>query len=248
MTALRGQTACVTGGSRGIGRAIAAALTAAGAHVTILGRSQNSLKAAVAEGVAAASMAVDVADLSTLAQAVARIAPSILVNNAGGATTGSFLKSDVAALRHMFALNVESAAEATRAALPAMLRARTGRIINVASTAGLKGYAYVSAYGAAKHALVGLTRALAIEFAASGVTVNALCPGYTDTDLVRAGIAAVVANTQRTEAEARAHFTTSNPMGRLMTPEEVAAAALWLAGPAAGGITGQCIAIAGGEI
>jgi len=138
--------------------------------------------------------------------------------------------------------------EAIRAALPHMVEARSGRIVNIASTAGLKGYGYVSAYVAAKHALVGLTKALAIEYARSGVTVNAICPGYTDTDLVAAGVEQIVARTQRSAADARAHFEASNPMGRLMRPEEVAQAAVWLAQPLSGGVTGQCIVVAGGEV
>ena len=172
----------------------------------------------------------------------------ILVNNAGGAWTGSFPKTDRARFQRMFELNVLSAVEASRAALPAMIAKGSGRIINIASTAGLKGYAYVSAYVAAKHALVGLTRALAVEVAKTGVTVNAICPGYTDTDLVASGVETVVARTGRSAEEARAHFESTNPMGRLMRPDEVAETAAWLAHPLAGGVTGQCIVVAGGEM
>jgi NAD(P)-dependent dehydrogenase (short-subunit alcohol dehydrogenase family) len=240
--------ACVTGGSRGIGRAIAASLTASGMEVTILGRSQATLDQAVADGLAARAHAVDVTDSDVLRTIVAEGSFDVLVNNAGGAETAPFLKSDAAALRRMFALNVESAAEATRAALPHMIGRGFGRVINIASTAGLKGYAYVSAYSVAKHALVGLTRSLAIEFVKTGVTVNALCPGYTDTDLVAESVKSIMAKTKRSAEDARAHFEQSSPMGRLIAPEEVAAAALWLAGPAAGGVTGQCIVIAGGEL
>jgi 3-hydroxybutyrate dehydrogenase len=240
--------ACVTGGSRGIGRAIAASLTASGMEVTILGRSQASLDQALADGIAARAHAVDVTDGDALRAIMAEGAFDVLVNNAGGAETGAFVKSDTAALRRMFALNVESAAEATRAALPHMIGRGFGRVINIASTAALKGYAYVSAYSVAKHALVGLTRSLAIEFVKTGVTVNALCPGYTDTDLVAESVKSIMAKTKRSAEDARAHFEQSSPMGRLIAPEEVAAAALWLAGPAAGGVTGQCIVIAGGEL
>ena len=240
--------ACVTGGSRGIGRAIAAALAADGHPVPILGRSRESLDAALVAGHAHAAEAVDVTDGDRLAATVAAGTFDILVNNAGAANTGPFAKSDRDSFRRQFELNVLSAVEASRAALPAMLERGSGRIINVASTAGLKGYAYVSAYVAAKHALVGLTRALAVELARTGVTVNAICPGYTDTDLVAASVETIVQRTNKSASEARAHFEASNPMGRLMRPDEVAQAAVWLAHPLSGGVTGQCVVIAGGEV
>lgn len=245
MTGLR---ACVTGGSRGIGRAVAAALTQAGHTVTVLGRTQRTLDAVVAAGDAAEGLALDVADLDRLGAAVAQGRFDVLVNNAGGAETAAFLKTDRAAFRRLFELNAMSAVEACRAALPFMIEKKFGRIVNVASTAGLKGYPYVSAYGAAKHAVVGLTKALAMEFAKTGVTVNAICPGYTDTDLVAESIDKIVAGTQRTSEDARAHFEASNPMGRLMRSDEVAQAVAWLAHPLSGGVTGQCIVVAGGEL
>lgn len=240
--------ACVTGGSRGIGRAIAAALTAAGYDVTVLGRTQAALDAVVSQGQAHSAEAIDILDPARLAGFVAEGRFDILVNNAGGAETAPFLKTDLETFRRMFALNVEGALEASRAALPYMIQQKFGRIINVASTAGLKGYGYVSAYVAAKHAVVGLTKALAIEFVKTGVTVNAICPGYTDTDLVASSVAKIVAKTQRSAEEVRAHFEDANPMGRLIKPEEVANAALWLSGPMSGAVTGQCIILAGGEL
>ncbi|CAH1671563.1 SDR family NAD(P)-dependent oxidoreductase [Chelatococcus asaccharovorans] len=242
-----GRRALVTGGSRGIGRAIAAAMTAAGHDVTILGRNRASLDEALAQGVAARGEVVDVTDVDRLAT-LAGAGYDILVNNAGGAGTAPFLKSDRALFSRMMALNVESAAEAMRAALPGMIERGFGRVINVASTAGVKGYAYVSAYVAAKHAVVGLTRAVALEMAKTGVTINAVCPGYTDTDLVADSVKSIVAKTQRSAEEAKAHFTASNPLGRLIKPEEVASAAVWLASDGAAAMTGQCIVIAGGEV
>jgi NAD(P)-dependent dehydrogenase (short-subunit alcohol dehydrogenase family) len=244
-----GRRALVTGGGRGIGRAIAVALTAVGHEVTIWGRDRSRLDAAIADGSAAKARAVDVTDADQIARAVAEDGPyAILVNSAGGAITGPFLRTDRDAMRAMLALNVESVAEVARACLPGMLDAGFGRIVTVASTAGLKAYPYVSAYVASKHAVVGLTRALALELARSGVTVNAICPGYTDTDLVTEGVRTIMEKTGRSEAEARAHFEASNPMGRLVRPEEVADAAIWLAGDGASAVTGQCIVVAGGEL
>lgn len=239
---------CVTGGSRGIGRAIAHVLTAAGHEVTILGRSRASLDAAIAAGVAAQGTTVDAGDLDRLGAVVAAGDFDILVNNVGGAETGAFAKADRAMFQRMLDVNLMTTVEASRAALPHMVAQKFGRIINIASTAGLKGYPYVSAYVVAKHAVVGLTRALAVELARTGVTANAICPGYTDTDLVATSVETIVARSKRSAAEARAHFESSNPMGRLMTPEEVAQTAVWLAHPQSGGVTGQCIAVAGGEI
>lgn len=244
-----GRRALVTGGSRGIGRAIAAALTGAGYEVVILARDNPAIERAVADGAASAGRAVDVTDAGALAAAIAETGPfDLLVNNAGGAHTAPFAKTDLDTFRRLYALNVESAVAASQACLPAMLVAKRGRIVNIASTAGLKGFGYVSAYVAAKHALVGLTRAIALELAKTGVTVNAVCPGYTDTDLVAEGVRTIVAKTGRSEDDARAHFTASNPMGRLIAPEEVADAVLWLAGDGASAVTGQAIVVAGGEL
>lgn len=242
------QKALVTGASRGIGRATALALTRAGHEVTIVARRREALDQALAEGVAAHGEVLDVADGEALRGLAAAGGFGILVNNAGGASTAPFLRTDLAAFRQMFALNVESTIVASQACLPGMIAGGFGRIINIASTAGLKGYGYVSAYVAAKHAVVGLTRALALEVVQKGVTVNAICPGYTDTDLVAASVAGITAKTSKTSAEARAHFEQSNPLGRLISPDEVADAALWLSGAGAAAVTGQCIAIAGGEL
>lgn len=250
---LSGRHALVTGGGRGIGAAVAAALTRAGASVSIIGRNEEALQRTVALGFAARYATADVTDRAALAEAHGTLAAaggliSILVNNAGGAETASFLKTGADVFARMLALNLTSAVEATRLALPAMQASGFGRVINIASTAGLKGYPYCTAYGAAKHALVGFTRALATETAQTGVTVNALCPGYTDTDLVRGSLAKVSARTGKDEATVLAAYVAGNPQGRLVRPEEVAAAAVWLCDAASAAVTGQAIAIAGGEL
>jgi NAD(P)-dependent dehydrogenase (short-subunit alcohol dehydrogenase family) len=242
------QRVLVTGGSRGIGRAIALALTAKGYEVTIMGRSEKALAGAIAEGVARKSRAVDVTDEAALRQAVAETGPyHVLINNAGAAESAPLAATDLALIRRMMAVNVESAFTASRAALPGMKKLGSGRIINVASIAGLKGYAYVSAYCAAKHAVIGMTKALAAELVKSNITVNALCPGYTDTDLIANAADAIAQKTGRGTAEAIDHFAKTNPSGRLITPEEVANAALWLVSEGASAVTGQAITIAGGD-
>jgi NAD(P)-dependent dehydrogenase (short-subunit alcohol dehydrogenase family) len=253
MAALKGQHALVTGGSRGIGLATAAALKNAGAHVTILGRDEASLREAIAAGKADGHVVADVTDEAGLARAITRAEAlngpvDVLVANAGTAESAPFLKSDAALFRRMLDLNLMGVVHAIQAVLPGMLERRHGRIIAIASTAGLKGYAYVSAYTAAKHAVVGLVRALAVETAKAGVSVNAICPGYTETDLVRHSIDRIADKTGRSHEAAMAEILKDKPLGRLVKPEEVAAACVFLAGEGAGAITGTTITIAGGEI
>jgi NAD(P)-dependent dehydrogenase (short-subunit alcohol dehydrogenase family) len=239
--ALAGLDALVTGGGSGIGAACAAALTSAGAHVTVMGRREAPLRAMVERGLAAAILPGDV----TVPPALPRIA--ILVNAAGAAESAPFLRSDAALFERMLRVNLMGAVAVTQAVLPAMLESRFGRVVHIASTAALKGYPYVSAYVAAKHALLGLVRALAQEVATNGVTVNAVCPGFTDTDIVTESVARIVAKTGRSEAEARAELARHNPQRRLITPDEVAQAVLMLCSPDAGAINGQAIAVDGGE-
>jgi len=244
----------VTGASRGIGSAVAAALAAEGAAVTITGRQAESLEArAAALGAGVSFVVMDVAEEASVQRGFEEIrarAPriDILVNNAGAAASAPFTKTDPALWRRMLDVNLTGCYLCTREVLPGMLERRYGRIVNIASTAGLTGYPYVSAYVAAKHGVIGLTRALAREAAAAGITVNALCPGYTDTDLVREAIANISAKTGKSEAEARAALTESNPQRRLVQPDEVAQAALWLCSDGAAAVNGQAIAIAGGEV
>ncbi|MGB7233681.1 MAG: SDR family oxidoreductase, partial [Candidatus Acidiferrum sp.] len=172
----------------------------------------------------------------------------ILVNNAGQAVSAPFLKTDVELLRRMLEVNLHGTFYFTQSALPAMLDAGWGRIVNVASTAGLVGYAYVSAYCTAKHAVVGLTRALAIEVATKGVTVNAVCPGYSDTDMVREGVEKIVSKTGKARDTVIAELISRNPQKRLILPDEAANAVAWLCLPGSEAINGQSIAVAGGEV
>lgn len=253
---LAGKHALVTGGARGIGAAIARQLLEHGACVSLVGRDATAL-AATAAGLQAhgdvAGFTVDVArgDSVTRAfdQARARFgAIAILVNNAGQAASAPFLKTDEAIWQQMLDVNLTGTFLCTREALPDMLAAKWGRVVNVASTAGLTGYGYVAAYCAAKHGVIGLTRSLALEVATKGITVNAVCPGYTETDMVKEAVANIVAKTGRSEAQAHAELAAGNPQQRLVQPEEVANAVLWLCLPAAGAMNGQSLAVAGGEV
>ncbi len=241
--------AIVTGGGRGIGRAVAVALSNAGHEVTVLGRTEAPLADAVAHGAAKAFYAVDVSDAEALSGALEDVGPAdVLVSCAGIADSAPFLKSELSLFRKLMAVNFESVVVGTRAVLPGMIERGFGRIISVASLAGLKGYPYVSAYVASKHAVVGFSRSLALEVAKSGVTVNAVCPGYVDTDLVTNSAARIAARTGRDTTEIKAEFYRGNPQARLIRPEEVADAVLWLAGDLASSVNGQAIAISGGEV
>jgi NAD(P)-dependent dehydrogenase (short-subunit alcohol dehydrogenase family) len=250
---LAGRHAVVTGGGRGIGAAVASALADAGAKVTLMGRSEAPLREHAAALPAAQAIRCDVTDEAGIAAAFAAATQSfgpvaILVNNAGAAASAPLIRTSLELLRGMLEVNLIGTFLCSRAALPDMLEAGFGRIVNIASVAGLKGAAYVSAYSAAKHGVIGLTRALALETATKGITVNAVCPSYTDTDMARAAMANIVEKTGRTAEQAKAELVAKNPQGRLIRPDEVAATVLWLCGPGTDAITGQAIALAGGEV
>jgi 3-hydroxybutyrate dehydrogenase len=242
----------VTGGGRGIGRATAAQLARAGATVTVIGRQRAALDETVAVGEAHFADIADVADAAAISAAIAKAALrqpiDILIANAGIAESAPFARSDPALFQRMMDVNFMGVVHAIQAVLPSMKTRPRGRIIAIASTAGLKGYAYVSAYSAAKHAVVGLVRSLALEFAHTPITVNAVCPGFTDTDLAAASVDNIMKKTGRSREQAVAELAKHNPQGRLVTPEEVADTVLWLCGEGASAITGQAIAVAGGEI
>lgn len=252
-TALEGRHAVVTGGGRGIGAAIAAALAREGARLTLMGRDEARLNEMVETLPIGRAVRCDVSDEASVAAAFAEAGRAfgpagILVNNAGAAESAPLVRTSLELFRRLLDVNLVGTFLCSRAALPDMLEAGFGRIVNVASIAGLKGAAYVSAYCAAKHGVVGLTRALALETATKGITVNAVCPSYTDTEMTRRAIANIVEKTGRSAAEAEAELLRKSPQGRLIRPEEVAATVLWLCAPGAEAITGQAIAIAGREM
>jgi NAD(P)-dependent dehydrogenase (short-subunit alcohol dehydrogenase family) len=253
---LAGRHVLVTGASRGIGAHIAATLAADGAQVSLIGRDSARL-ATVAAELGGADHAVpieaDVTDTKSVREAFAtarrQFGPvHILVNNAGQAAAATFANTDEALWHGIIAVNLTGTYLCTRQAVPDMLQSGFGRIVNIASIAGLRGAAYISAYATSKHAVIGLTRSLALEYATRNITVNAVCPGYTDTDIVRRAVDNIVKKTGRSASEALATLTATNPQGRLIAPAEVSNSVLWLCRPGTESVTGQSIVIAGGEV
>ena len=253
-TLLLGKHALVTGGSRGIGYAVAQALLAHGARVTITGRDQAVLEAAAKSlGGGVYTVPMDVAQPQSVKEGFALAkrqcgAVDILINNAGQVSSQPFAKTDEEIWQRTLDVNLSGVFRCTQIVLPGMLAGGWGRVVNIASTAGLVGYAYVAAYCASKHGVIGLTRALAKELSAKPISVNAVCPGYTETDMVRQAVATIQRKTGRTQEEARAAVTASNPQGRLIQPEEVANCVMWLCLPGSESVTGQAISVSGGEV
>jgi NAD(P)-dependent dehydrogenase (short-subunit alcohol dehydrogenase family) len=252
----------VTGAGRGIGAAVAHAFAREGAALSLSGRNMQTLEAQAAElrkaspGVKLHLSAMDLSDPESvmaahLSNQTALGPVTVLVNNAGQALSQPFVKTDLQLWQQMLSVNLTGTYLCIQAALPDLLaegaKGQAARIVNIASTAGLKGYAYVSAYAAAKHGVIGLTRSLALELARKGVTVNAVCPGFTETDIVRDSIANIVAKTGQTEAQAREALVAHNPQRKMIQPAEVAQAVMWLCSDAAASVNGQSIAVDGGE-
>jgi len=256
---LENRLALITGGGRGIGRAIALAFAREGANVVVAARTREEIEQVAADvferfGREAMATECDVADFESVARAFTRARekfgrePEILVNNAGIVETAPFIKTDEKMWQRHLAVNLTGTYYCTRSALPAMVRGKWGRIISIASIAGKTGAQYVSAYSASKHGVLGLTRSLALEVAALGITVNAICPGYVDTEMTARGVENIVVRTGISAEDAVKALESMSPQNRMVTTEEVAALAVLLASEEGRGINGQAINVDGGTV
>lgn len=252
MNKLTGHRAVITGGGTGIGLACARSLAVQGAQVVIMGRDLVRLQAAAQSIPGAEAIQLDVTDRASVKAGFAKAAAGglidILVNNAGIVSAGAFHRTSMEEWQNIQAVNVEGLVRCTQAVLGAMAKAPYGRIVNIASIAGLRGGAYIAPYVASKHAVIGLTKSLSLEYAATAITVNAVCPGYVETAIVENSIANIMAKTGRSREDALAELTKTNPQGRLIQREEVAEAVSWLCSPLSKSVSGQAITISGGAI
>jgi 3-hydroxybutyrate dehydrogenase len=243
----------ITGGGTGIGLACAREFSALGMNLTLVGRDVARVAREAVAFESAHGLACDVADEASVQAAFAKArerfgAIDILINNAGITPSSPLHKMTLAMWNQTLAINLTGAFLCSRAALDDMYASKWGRIVNVASIAGLQGGAYISAYCASKHGMIGMTRALAKEAAARGVTVNAVCPGYVETDIVARAAENIASKTKLSEDEARASLYAKNPQGRLIRPEEVASAITWLCSDGAAATNGAALTISGGEV
>ncbi len=254
---LQGRVTVVTGGGRGIGRAIALAMAAAGARVAVAARSRADVDRVARDAIARKGQAIgvtcDVTSAAAIerafAEVVERFGPvEVLINNAGFVESAPLSRLDETLWSRTIAVNLTGTYLCTRRALPSMVERGYGRVINIASVAARVGFRYTAAYCAAKHGVLGFTRAVALEVAGQGITVNAICPGWVDTDMTQASIARIVEKTGRPAADVRRAFEEMSPQKRLIHPEEIASVAVFLAGDDASGITGQAIDVDGGEV
>lgn len=244
---LAGKTAFVTGGGSGVGAVLALAFAEAGAEVVICGRRMEPLETVAARHPGIRAVLCDITEEAAISAAIAEAAPDIVIANAGASESAPFTRTELAAFERMVSVNLTGTFLTLREGAKAMKDKPWGRLIAIASTAGLKGYPYVAPYAAAKHGVIGLVKSVALELARKGITANALCPGFLDTEMTERSIANIVEKTGRSAEEARASLEATNPMQRLVPPEDVARAALWLCGEGSDMVTGQAISISGGE-
>lgn len=249
---LNGKSVLITGGGRGIGRAIALEFARQGARVAVAARTAEQVEQVAAE-IGGEALVCDVSDPESVARIFTDMRErfgdaDILVNNAGVAESATLVNTTDELWHRHLSINLSGTFYCTRAALPAMLKKGWGRVINIASIAGKTGAPYIAAYSASKHGVMGLTRSIALEVATTGITVNAICPGYVDTDMVTRGVEQITKKTGRTAEEALDSLKKMSPQNRLVTSEEVAAVALLLASDAGRGINGQGISVDGGSV
>lgn len=246
---LAGKRVLITGGGSGVGANMALAFAEAGAEVIITGRRLQALEQVAAQDSAIHAIAADVTDEASVQSLFAQAGwVDIVIANAGAAESASLAKTSLATWQNMLAVNLTGVFLTLREGLKQMQERHWGRLIVVASTAGLKGYAYVAPYVAAKHGAIGLVRSLALEVATQGITVNALCPGFLDTEMTERSVTNIMQKTGRSREQALIALTSTNPQQRLIQPSEVSSAALWLCTAGSEGINGQALAIAGGEV